>query len=56
MTARVVVAVLILLLVGRIWYRPQLAAVKLWFDGVVNAIIIAIVVVYLVQGVLWVLR
>jgi len=51
-----VLFVLALLLIGKMWYRPQLAAVKLWFDGLINATIIAIVVVYLVQGLLWLSR
>jgi hypothetical protein len=51
-----VLLVLALLIVGKIWYRPQLAAMKLWFDGLINATIIAIAVVYLVQGLLWLSR
>jgi hypothetical protein len=42
-----------ILLVGRLFFRPQFRALQTWFNGVTNAMLIAIAVVYLLQGVLW---
>lgn len=43
----------VVLIVGKLFFRPQLGALKQWFDGVINAMLIAIVVVYAVQLVLY---
>ena len=41
------------LLVGKVIFKPQLRHVKKWFDGVVNAMLIAIAIVYSLQLALW---
>jgi hypothetical protein len=42
-----------LLLLGKLFFRPQLSAVRKWFDGVINAMLIAIAIVYAIQVALW---
>lgn len=46
----------IALLLGKLLFRPQLAALGRWLDGVVNAMLIAIGLAYTVQIVLLLLR
>jgi len=52
-TGRLLVIAFLLLLVGKVFYRPQLAAIKKWFDGVINAMLIAIALVYFVHMSIW---
>ena len=44
------------LLVGKLLFRPQLAAVGRWLDGLVNAMLIAIGLAYTVQIAVLILR
>ncbi len=44
------------LLLGKVFFKPQLRAFARWFDGVINAFIIAIAIVYTVQIILWLTR
>ncbi len=37
------------LVLGKLFFRPQLKALGKWLDGVVNAFLIAIVIAYLLQ-------
>lgn len=37
------------LIVGKMFFRPQLKALGKWLDGVVNAFLIAIVIAYSLQ-------
>lgn len=53
MLNKLLAAGFILLVCGKLFFRPQLRAVQKWFDGLVNAMLIAIVVVYALQGFLW---
>jgi len=50
---KILAASFIFLILGKIFFRPQLSAVKKWFDGVINAMLIAIGVVYSIQLLLW---
>ena len=43
----------VLLLLGKLFFRPQLASVKKWFDGLINAMLIAIALAYSLQIALW---
>ena len=43
----------VFLLVGKLLFRPQLRALGKWLDGVVNAMLIAIVVVYALHLVIY---
>jgi hypothetical protein len=43
----------LLLIVGKLFFRPQLSAVRKWFDGVINAMLIAIAIAYAIQVALW---
>lgn len=43
----------VVLILGKLFFRPQLGALKRWFDGVVNAMLIAIALVYALQLVLY---
>jgi hypothetical protein len=47
--SKILAVCFVLLLLGKLFFKPQLAAVKKWFDGVINAMLIAIVIVYLIQ-------
>lgn len=53
MLNKILIASFILLFLGKMFFRPQLLAVKKWFDGVINAMLIAIAIVYTVQLALW---
>lgn len=53
MLNKLLAAAFIFLVVGKMFFRPQLGAVKKWFDGVINAMLIAIVIVYVIQLGLW---
>lgn len=37
------------LVLGKLFFRPQLRALGKWFDGVINAFLIAIVIAYSIQ-------
>jgi hypothetical protein len=52
---RILILAFLLLLVGKIFFPPQLAALKRWFDGAVNAMLLAIALVYLVHIAMWLL-
>ncbi len=43
----------VLLLVSKLFFRPRFGAMKKWFDGVINAMLIAIVIAYALQLVIW---
>lgn len=53
MASRLLLALFAFLLLGKLFFRPQLAQVKIWFDGLINALLIAIALVYSLQLVLW---
>lgn len=53
MLNEILAACFVLLVLGKLFFRPQLLAVKKWFDGVVNAMLIAIVIAYGIQLALW---
>lgn len=38
------------LVVGKLFFRPQLKMLGRWLDGVVNAFLIAILVAYMIQA------
>ncbi len=50
---KILAAAFIFLILGKMFFRPQLSAVKKWFDGVVNAMLVAIFIAYGIQLVLW---
>lgn len=50
---KILLAAFVFLVLGKMFFRPQLLAVKKWFDGVINAMLIAIAIVYTVQLALW---
>ena len=54
MTGRLLALAFLLLLIGKLFFRPQLSAIKKWFDGIVNAMLLAIGLVYLFHVALWV--
>ncbi len=37
------------LILGKLFFRPQLRALGRWFDGIINAFLIAILIAYLLQ-------
>ena len=37
------------LVLGKLFFRPQFKAIGKWFDGLVNAFLIAIAIAYLIQ-------
>jgi hypothetical protein len=43
----------IVVAIGKLFFRPQLKAVGRWLDGVVNAALIAIALVYAIQLVIF---
>lgn len=53
MLNKVLTICFILLFVGKMLFRPQFSAVRKWFDGVINAMLIAIAIAYAIQVVLW---
>ena len=53
MLNKILAASFVLLILGKMFFRPQLSAVKKWFDGVVNAMLIAIGIAYSIQLLLW---
>lgn len=53
MLNKILIALFLFLFLGKMFFRPQLLAVKKWFDGVINAMLIAIAIVYTVQLALW---
>jgi hypothetical protein len=56
MLTKLLALAFVLLLVGRLLFRPQLRALGKWLDGLVNAMLIAIVVVYAAQLVILLAR
>jgi hypothetical protein len=50
---RVLLLLFVLYILGKLFFRPQLGLAKKWLDGVVNALLIAILIVSLVQLGLW---
>jgi hypothetical protein len=44
----------VVLLLGKLFFKPQLRSLGRWLDGVVNAMLIAISVAYALQIVIWV--
>ena len=53
MLNKILAASFLLLFVGKIFFKPQFGALKKWFDGVVNAMLIAIALVYSLQLLMW---
>jgi len=53
---RVLAFAFLALLLGKLLFRPQLAAIGRWLDGLVNAMLIAIALAYTVQIIVVVLR
>ena len=37
------------LVLGKLFFKPQLKSLGKWFDGVINAFLIAIAIAYLIQ-------
>jgi hypothetical protein len=50
---KLLAAAFVMLVLGRLFFRPQLYSLRRWFDGVVNAMLIAIVLTYGVQLIVW---
>jgi hypothetical protein len=46
---RILAFAFVALILGKLFFRPQLKALGRWLDGVVNAMLIAIVLAYAVQ-------
>ena len=49
MLGKLLSVVFIGLVLGKLFFRPQLKALGKWFDGVINAFLIAIAIAYLIQ-------
>ena len=55
MLNKVLATIFIGLIVGKFFFRPQLRALGRWLDGVINAFLLAIVIVYSIQLVVFLL-
>lgn len=53
MLNKILTVCFLLLLLGKLFFKPQLSQVRKWFDGVVNAMLIAIGIAYLIQIMMW---
>lgn len=49
MLSKLLAFAFIILIVMKLVFRPQFSALRRWFDGVVNAMLIAIALAYCVQ-------
>ena len=53
MISKILSLVFVGLFVGRLLFRPQLKALGKWFDGLVNAMLIAIGIAVVIQFFVW---